>query len=71
MRYEIGKMFECEIEQSKPLTPIDYLLPTEKENQKYLNLLNTEIIKEFEEQVVRKREERKQYENHFKRLGTE
>lgn len=57
MRYQIGKIFECEIEQSKPLKPIDYLFPSERDNQKYLNLLHTEVIKEFEKEVIEKREQ--------------
>ena len=63
MRYEIGKMFECEIEQSKPLRPIDYIFPTERENQKYINLLNTQVITDFEVSVVVRRYRIKQIQN--------
>lgn len=70
MRYEIGKMFECEIEQSKPLTPIDYVFPTEKENQKYINLIATDTLRDFEIAVIIKRRKRIAYEDYFKRNST-
>lgn len=54
MRYEIGKSFECEVEQSKPSKKIDYFIPDEKKNLFDLHCLFNE--KYYIEERIKRQE---------------
>lgn len=56
MKYVIGKSYEDAVEQSKEIAPFDYPIPTEKENQRFLNLL----FSDSQDKFVQEREERLQ-----------
>jgi len=63
MKYVLGKPFICEsIGQSKAVKPIDYYIPTENDNFKYLTLVGREAGDQFESEFIRRREQRQQYE---------
>jgi len=50
MKYEHGKAFTSEIEQSKQLPPFDYPIPDERTNQYMLDRLNTKTFEREERQ---------------------
>lgn len=50
MKYEIGKPYTGTVESSKPIKAFDYPIPTPAENQKYLNLLFSKALGDFEKE---------------------
>jgi len=60
MGYVHGKQFECEIEQSKPLPPLDYHIHTPEENFEYLHILFSNKQELFERQFEKKNRTKKE-----------
>lgn len=61
MKYQTGKSFQSNIVgKAKSLPPIDYIIPTEYENQKYLNLMGRQVLSTFEKEVEERRKQREQ-----------
>lgn len=59
MRYEVGKRFASDIVgKAKTLPPIDYTIPSEYENFKYLNLMGKQVLSTFEKEVEERRKQR-------------
>lgn len=66
MRYEIGKKFICEdIGQSVKPKPIDYFIPTEKDNYKYLNLFGKIISGQFEREYLKRQKQKDEIHTFF------
>lgn len=57
MTYKLGEFYTCDVEQSEPKTvrliDLEYHIHTPEENQRFLNILNSDMEQDFDREWSR------------------